>query len=180
MIALLLSLFLFLFVSSRRLLRPASATRRCTSAGRSSPRPTPAASACSRPRSRGRRTRSAIVVGGRGNSRGYNGIGGGGQIASGSTATYSTPAGKSVTVIHCRNVSSILNFALARGNANADFPTRIVLTKTTGGTVTRTATPRAAAPRTVSGGFRKDYDVAGGRIQDVLVNNQTVRVELFY
>ena len=122
----------------------------------------------------------SMVVDNRG--RGYNAVGGFGSIQAGSTATY-TGNGKSLTVIHCRNVGGALNFSVsgaATGEAGrADFPARIVLTKTTGAEVERTATPGSAAPRAVTGGVRYDYTVTGS-LGDVIVRNQTVRVDLYY
>ena len=128
-----------------------------------------------------RPTHTFSIVASAGGSVGYNGIGGGGSIASGSSAAYTTPGGKNVTVIHCRSVRSELNFAL-RGAAMdaADFPTRIVATKTTGGEVERTFTPQAGSLRPVTSGFRQDYDPTSGAVGDVFVANQTIRVELFY
>ena len=122
----------------------------------------------------------SLQVGGRGNSRGYNGIAGSGSIVAGSTASYRTPGGKNVTVIHCRNVGSELNFALSGAAMIAsDFPRRIVVTKTSGGEVSRECTPQAGSLRPVQSGFRQDYD-PDGRIQDVFAANQTVRADLYY
>ena len=123
----------------------------------------------------------SIVAGGSGASIGYNGVAGIGSIAAGSTAAYDTPGGKSVTVIHTRNVRSELNFALSgAANEAGDFPTRIVATKTTGGEVSRTLTPQAGSRRPVTGGIRQDYDPQNGAITDVFVSGQTIQIQLFY
>ena len=117
-----------------------------------------------------------------GASRGYNQPAGFGAIQAGSTATYTTPlpGHKSVTVIHCRRVNGNINFALSgAANAAADFPTRIVATKTTGGQVVRSFTPTGGR-RSVSGGIRQDYAPEAGSPTDVFINNQTVKVDLFY
>ena len=114
-------------------------------------------------------------------SGGYNGVNGNGSI---DTATYSTPAGKSVTIIHCRNVRGELNFALQASPqpVEVDFPTRIVATKLTGGEVEITLGPQAGSLRPISDGayMRMDYDPVRGAVGDVFVNGQTIRVDLYY
>ena len=119
----------------------------------------------------------SIVAGGAG-SVGYNAIAGIGSIAAGSTATYTTPGGKSVTVIHTRNVGAEVNFGLS-GAADdaADFPMRIRVTR---GTVVREFTPQAGSRRAIQGGIRQDYDPVAGTTTDVFVSGQTLQVELFY
>ena len=73
----------------------------------------------------------SITVGGRGSTRGYNAIAGWGSLATGSTATY-TANGKSLTVIHARRLNNDFVFGLSGAAAvAADFPSRIVATKTT-------------------------------------------------
>ena len=116
---------------------------------------------------------------------GYNGPLGRGGIVTGSTFSYDTPDGLSVTIIHFRAVRSEVNFALSgatsgAGRSAAEFPTRLVVTKTTGGTVTRTFTPQAGSLRDISGGVRQDYDPVSGATGDVFVNGQTVRAEIWY
>lgn len=114
-------------------------------------------------------------------SGGYNAPSGFGSIAGGTSASYRTPGGKNVTVIHCRRVGSELNFALSgAAQQAADFPVRIVATKTTGGTVERTFEPQAGSLRPVTGGFRQDYDPTSGAVGDVFVDGQTIRVDLYY
>ena len=111
---------------------------------------------------------------------GYNGVLGVGSIDS---PTYDTPGGKSVTIVHCRAVGAGINFALsgAAAGALADFPTRIVVTKTTGGRVERTFVPRTGTtPRSIPGAIRLDYDPTSGAVGDVFVNDQTIEVQLFY
>ena len=116
-----------------------------------------------------------------GASRGYNAPANFGSIAAGSSAQYDTPGGKSVTIIHCRRVGAELNFSLNPvGNSANDFPVRIVVTKISGGEVKREFTRQAGSFRPVSGGFRYDYDAESGSPTDVFVNNQNVKVELFY
>ena len=115
-----------------------------------------------------------------GASRGYNAPAGFGSIQTGSSAQYDTPGGKSVTVIHCRRVNGNLNFALSgAADVAADFPTRIVATKTTGGEVQRSFTPTGNR-RSVAGGVRQDYAPESGSPTDVFINNQTVRIDLYY
>lgn len=114
---------------------------------------------------------------------GYNQPLGRGSVTSGS-ATYSTPGGKSVTIIHCRNVRGELNYAL-QGSPQpvaVDFPTRIVATKLTGGEVEITLGPQAGSLRPISDGayMRQDYDPVRGAVGDVFVNGQTVRLDLYY
>ena len=119
------------------------------------------------------------------NSGGYNAPSNRGSI---DTATYSTPAGKSVTIVHCRYVSqnTELNYALDSNPAavQADFPTRIVATKLTGGEVTVEMTPQAGSLRAIRGGsgrlMRMDYDASTGTIASVFVDGQTIRVDLYY
>ena len=116
---------------------------------------------------------------------GYNGPLSRGSIAAGSTFSYDTPGGVSVTVIHCRNVRGELNFALSgattgAGRTATEFPIRIVATKQTGGEVTITLTPQAGSLRDISGGVRQDYEPESGAVGDVWVNGQTVQVQLYY
>lgn len=115
-------------------------------------------------------------------NNGYNGPLGRGRIADGSSFSFNTPGGKSVTVQHCRAVGSGINFTLSGAATDlADFPTRIVVTKTSGGEVERTFEPRAnLAPRTISAGVRLDYDPTSGANTDVFQNNQDVTVQLYY
>ena len=124
-----------------------------------------------------------IAVGQSGNSagasRGYNAPGGFGSIAAGSSAAYNTPVGKWVTVIHARRVGTNMNFSLAGAADAADFPTRVVATKTTGGVVERAFTPTGAR-RTVTGGTRQDYAPESGSPVDVFVNGASVRLDLHY
>lgn len=113
---------------------------------------------------------------------GYNGPLGRGSV---DPASYDEPGGRTVTIIHCRNVRGELNFALSgatsgTGRTASEFPTRIVATKTTGGRVTITLTPQAGSLRDISGGVRQDYDPVSGNVADVWVNGQTVTVQLYY
>ena len=121
----------------------------------------------------------SILAGGSG-SVGYNAPGGFGSIATGSTATYDTPGGKSVTVVHARNVSNEVNFALqGAAQVAADFPTRIVATR---GTNSVTLTVQAGSLRPISNGrfIRQDYDPMTGTISSVFVTGQTIRFDLYY
>ena len=125
----------------------------------------------------------SIRAGGRGNTRGYNQPGNFGSIAAGSSASYDTPGGKSVTVIHARRLrGDELVFALSgAAQLAADFPSRIVATKTTGATATVTCVPHDPDQiSAVSGGVRRDYDVESGSLTDVFASNQTVRIDLYY
>ena len=118
---------------------------------------------------------------------GYNAVLGRGSVTDG-TASYDEPGGRTVTVVHCRNVRGELNFALSgatsgAGRTASEFPTRIVATKTTGGRVELTLTPQADSLRDISGAVRQDYDPASGEsntVGQVWVNNQTVVIQLFY
>ena len=121
-----------------------------------------------------------ITAAGRGQSFGYNGIGGTGAIATGSSRSFNTPVGKWVTVIHARNFNAALYFGLATGAVLADYPSRIVATKTTGGVVERSFTRRAGAVTAVNGGSRITYDAESGSAADVFVNNATIRLDLYY
>ena len=115
-----------------------------------------------------------------GASRGYNGPGRFGAIQSGFSAAYNTPVGKWVTCIHARRVGSNMNFALANAaDAAADFPTRIVVTKLTGGVVERAFTPTGGRS-SVTGGRRQDYAPESGSPTDVFVNNASIRLDLYY
>ena len=116
---------------------------------------------------------------------GYNGPLGRGSVAAGSTFSYDTPAGLSVTIRHFRNVRGEVNFALSGATTGADadpneFPSRIVVTKLTGGEVERTFTPQADSLRDIQGGVRQDYGPVSGATGDVFVNGQTVRAQLYY
>ena len=85
-----------------------------------------------------------------------------------------------MTVIHARSVRDELNFSLgSTATSVADFPTRIVATKTTGGVVSRTFTPQSGSYQPVTGGSRQDYDAESGSAADVFVNNATIRLELY-
>ena len=116
-------------------------------------------------------------------NNGFNGILGRGSMVD---ATYDTPGGKSVTIIHCRRVSAELNFALRAASGvlvAADFPTRIVATKQTGGVVERTLVPQSGSLRrlgSTGSDYRQDYDPESGAVADVLVNGQTVQIQLYY
>ena len=117
-------------------------------------------------------------------NNGYNGPLSRGSVTSG-TASYDEPGGRTVTVIHCRNVRGELNFALSgatagAGRSAAEFPSRIVATKTTGGEVSISLTPQAGSLRDISGGVRQDYDPESGSVGDVFVNGQTVTIDLYY
>ena len=117
-------------------------------------------------------------------NNGYNSVLGRGSVISGS-ASYDEPGGRTVTVIHCRNVRGEVNFALSgatsgAGRTAAEFPSRIVATKTTGGEVSITLTPQSGSLRDISGGVRQDYDPESGSVGDVWVNGQTVTIDLYY
>ena len=118
-------------------------------------------------------------------NNGYNSPLGRGSISSGFSFSYRTPGGKDVTIIHFRRVSNEVNFALSGATANAgkdpaEFPSRIVVRKLTGGEVEREFTPQAGSLRDISGGVRQDYDSTSGSASDVFVNGQTVRAQLYY
>ena len=111
----------------------------------------------------------------------------GAGIAAGSTATYDTPGGKSVTIQHLRPVGAELNFAISPAAVEAaDFPSRIVATKQTGGVVEREFGIQAGSLRDISsagnpaGTIRQDYDPASGAVGDVFVSGQTIIVKLYY
>ena len=118
---------------------------------------------------------------------GYNAVLGRGSVSSGS-ASYDEPGGRTVTVVHCRNVRGELNFALSgatsgTGRKASEFPSRIVATKTTGGEASITLTPQGESLRDISGAVRQDYDPATGEsnaVGDVFVNGQTVTIDLYY
>ena len=125
----------------------------------------------------------SIRVGGRGSTRGYNAPGNFGSIEAESSANYRTLGGKDVSVIHARRLGNEeLVFGL-RGAAAvaADFPREIVATKTTGGESVVACVPKVPDDiAAVAGGVRRDYRVSAGSLTDVFIQNQTVRVELFY
>ena len=116
---------------------------------------------------------------------GYNGVLGRGNIVSGSSFSYDTPGGVSVTIIHCRAVGAELNFALSgatsgTGRTATEFPTRIVGTR---GIATVSLVPQTNSLRDISGAVRQDYDPAPGEssaVGDVWVNGQDIVVQLFY
>ena len=116
---------------------------------------------------------------------GYNGPLGRGGIVSGSSFSYDTPGGLSVTIIHCRNVRGELNFALSgatsgAGRSAAEFPTRIVGTR---GIATVSLVPQVNSLRDISGGVRQDYDPASGEsgtVAGVWANGQDIVVQLYY
>ena len=125
----------------------------------------------------------SITVGGRGTTRGYNRPGNFGAIVAGSTADYQTPGGKDVSVIHARRLGADeLVFALSGAAQDAaDFPGRIVATKTTGDEAVVECVPKNPEDmRAVQGGVRRDYGVDSGLLTDVFAANQTVRIDLFY
>ena len=111
---------------------------------------------------------------------GLNTVLGRGSITGGS-GSYSTPGGTAVSVVHCRAVGSNINFSLGPGTSlgSAEFPSRIVVTKTTGGEVERTFNP-TGNPFAISGATRQNYAPTSGAVGDVFVNGQTVRVDLYY
>ena len=114
-------------------------------------------------------------------SRGYN-VGNFGSIRTGWSASYDTPAGKTVTIRHCRRVGNELLFGLnSVANAVTDFPKRIVVDKLAeGANVRRTFTPQSGSFQAVTGGFRQDYLPESGSPVDVFINNAIVRVDLYY
>ena len=123
------------------------------------------------------------ATGGRSNTQGWSVPNGWGTAVGGSTNVYDTPGGKTVTIVHCRSVTNNneINFALTgAANEAADFPTRLVVTKTTGGTVTREFTVQPSSRRVIGGPVRQDYESDTGNVADIFVNNQTIQVEIYY
>ena len=146
------------------------------------PPPTPA----------GPRHTFSFQAGGSG-SVGYNGPGGFGSVAAGSSAVYALPNGRNATIQHCRNVRDIVNFAIAPQNIPVDqFPATIVLLNTTANrmiTVQRPSSVRNIGGDTIT---RGDYAIApadeqvtrqGFTVETtlplVLVSTQAISAELY-
>lgn len=126
-------------------------------------------------------------------SVGYNGPGGFGSVAAGSSAVYALPNGRNVTIQHCRNVRDVVNFAIAPQSIPLDqFPATIVLLNNTANrmiTVKRPGSVRNIGGDTIT---RGDYEIApageqvtrqGYAVQTtlplVLVSNQAISAELY-
>ena len=122
----------------------------------------------------------SIMVADRGNTRGYNHILGWGRIIIGERE-YTTPGGKSVGIIHARTLGErffILGLEHKDGVVAQDFPSKIIATRESS-TVVFDA-PKVENVRQVWGGFRRDYSVSKGSIEDVFIDLRTVRIELVY
>ena len=121
---------------------------------------------------------ATITSGSSGSTIGYNAIGGWGSI---SDATYTTPAGTNVTIIHCRSLAGGLVFGLSglTGTPASEFPTRIEVDGPSGGG-TAVFAPGPAAPRTISGGVRVDYTRQSGPTIGWFSISQTSTIRLYY
>ena len=104
-----------------------------------------------------------------------------GSIRAGSTATYTTPTGRSVTVVMLRTLNGALVLTLTGTTGASDtasFPTRIEVERQ--GETAVFTTPSPDNIRAISAGIRRDYTRESGNLATVFSNGFPSTARLYY
>ena len=124
-----------------------------------------------------------FVVGGTG-SRGYNAPGSFGSVAAGSSASYDTPAGTTVTIQQLRELRGDLIFVISGSGVTTsstnEFPSRVELERA--GTTITFAPPSSFSLRTAGGGIREELETTAtsDQIRALMAAGTTVTARIYY